>query len=267
MPGICLTGAQLLDCPLYPDGAKLVNALDNVRIVLIEPSHPGNIGAVARAMKNMLVSDLALVQPGDFPHEKATAMASGADDILASARVCDDMVEAIAGCDLVIGTSARTRRLPWPLLGPEAAMQRAWERSQQGQVAIVFGRERSGLTNEELQKCHALVHIPTNPEFSSLNLAQAVQVLVYELSRQSGVTSVPTPRDEGVPLATADEVEGFLEHFEAVMTDIRFLNTAHPKMLMSRVRRLFVRAEMDRNEINIMRGMLSAVERELAKRG
>lgn len=233
-------------------------ALNAVRIVLVEPQHPGNIGAAARAMKAMGLSDLALVAPAVFPHADATARAAGADDLLANAAVHETLEAAVADCRLVLGTSARSRRLPWPLLDPRTAAERAVETAAAGPVAIVFGRERSGLTNAELDRCDAHLQIPCNPDFSSLNLAAAVQVASYELRLAAGA-AVDEP-DEYDPPATAAELEGFYRHLEEVMTAAGFLDPEQPKWLMRRLRRLFARAAPESAEINILRGLLKAVD-------
>ncbi len=229
----------------------------NIRIVLIDTSHPGNIGATARAMKTMSLERLYLVRPGHFPSAEATARASGADDLLAAAVVCDSLDEALAGCRLVVGTSDRQRNLPWPFLTPRQCAARLRAESHHGDVAIVFGREHSGMTNEELERCHALVTIPTNPGFSSLNLAAAVQVIAYELKLTED--DGPVHEEEARDLATADEMASFYDHLERTLTEIGFLDPNHPRMLMRRLRRLFNRAEPDRTELNILRGILSAV--------
>ena len=239
-----------------------MRSIENIRIVLVEPSHPGNIGSTARAMKNMCLNDLALVNPVDFPSDHATAMASGSDDILQAATIHDSMVDAVKDCGIVIGTSARTRRVPWPLLSPKEAVNLAVANKATEKVALVFGRERVGLMNEELEKCQYLVHIPTNPEYSSLNLSQAVQVIAYELMVAAQAGETPEPRDEGVPLATGEQVAGFMEHLQSVLADVEFLDPNQPKTLMRRLHRMFNRIQMDRNEINIMRGILAAVEKK-----
>lgn len=233
--------------------------LNNIRIVLVHTSHPGNIGAAARAMKNMCLSDLVLVQPGIFPSAEATARASGADDLLARARCCDTLEEAIADCELVIGTSARLRSLAWPEFEPRACAQRVREVSAHAQVALVFGREQSGLSNDELDRCHALVHIPTNPEYSSLNLSQAVQVIAYEvyMAQQGGEWQGSPPEAPG---CRADEMERFYAHLEQTMIDLEFYDPANPRQLLRRLRRLFQRVQPDTNEMNILRGILSAAQ-------
>lgn len=237
---------------------KPETALSAVRIVLVEPQHPGNIGAAARAMKAMGLSDLALVAPAVFPHADATARAAGADDLLAAAGVCETLDEAVSDCRLVLGTSARSRRLPWPLLDARDAAARALEAAAAGPVALVFGRERSGLANTELDRCDAHLQIPCNPDFSSLNLAAAVQVVCYELRLAAGA-AVDRP-DEYDPPATAAELEGFYRHLEEVMTAAGFLDPEQPKWLMRRLRRLFARAAPESAEVNILRGLLKALD-------
>lgn len=235
----------------------------NVRIVLVGTTHPGNIGATARAMKNMGLRDLALVRPKYFPHEDATGRASGAEDLLENADVFDSLDDAIADCNFVAGTSARARTIGWPTMAPRECAERILSEAQKGRPAIVFGPEKSGLTNEDLDRCHTLLRIPTDPEFSSLNLAMAVQVLSYELRIAS---LAETPGDSGhdshVPRATAGELEHYYAHLERVLLDTGFLDPENPRQLMRRLRRLFARAEPDQNEVNILRGILSAVERD-----
>lgn len=234
--------------------------LDDIRIVLVETSHPGNIGAAARAMKNMGLSRLYLVQPAQFPHADATSRASGADDILASAIVCDNLDEALSGCTHVVGASARLRSLPWPLVAPRECA--AGVMTQQGQSAIVFGRERSGLTNEELQRCSQLVHIPCNPDFSSLNVASAVQLLCYEMFLASGQAPVASQDDDSEPV-TSEELEGFYGHLEQTLVDIDYLDPDKPRQLMRRLRRLYNRTGLEKTELNILRGMLTAMQKRL----
>ena len=232
-----------------------------IRIVLVGTTHPGNIGAVARAMKNMGIHDLALVGPRFFPHEEATARASGAEDILDNARVVDTLDEAIADCHFVAGASARSRAIEWPTLEPRACAERLVRERGKGPVAVVMGPEKSGLSNEHLDRCHALLTIPTDPSFSSLNLAMAVQVICYELRLALREVSEPPPPE--IPPATAEEMEYFYAHLEAVLTDSGFLDPENPRTLMRRLRRLYIRAEPDQNEINILRGILTAFERSL----
>ena len=233
--------------------------LNNVRIVLVQTSHPGNIGAVARAMKNMCLDQLVLVRPAQFPSADATARASGADDLLARARCCNTLEEAVAECGLVIGASARLRSLPWPEYDPRACAQQVHEASSHTPVALVFGREQSGLTNDELERCHALVHIPSNPDYSSLNLAQAVQVIAYEvyMAQQDGEWQGSPPES---PPCSAAEMERFFAHLEQTVTELGFYDPANPRQLLRRLRRLFQRVHPDNNEMNILRGILSAAQ-------
>jgi tRNA (cytidine32/uridine32-2'-O)-methyltransferase len=247
---------------------------DQVRIVLVETSHSGNIGAVARAMKNMGLGNLWLVNPSSFPDEASYARSAGASDVLDRARVVSSLDEALADCILVMGTSARGRKVPWPVMAPPQAAAMASEHSAKGRVALVFGRENHGLSNDELQRCHYHIHIPSNPDYSSLNLAMAVQVICYELRMQylrgleEGESSpyleaMVAPGDNGwdVPPATVNDVEGFFGHLEQVLVDVNFHRRDNPRQLMSRLRRLFQRARMDEMEINILRGVLSAVQK------
>jgi TrmH family RNA methyltransferase len=232
----------------------------SLRIVLVGTTHPGNIGAAARAMKNMGVTDLALVEPRYFPHAEATARASGAADLLDRATVVDSFEAAIADCVFVAGASARSRSIAWPCLEPRQCAARLHTEARQGSVALVFGPEKSGLSNAELDHCDTLVTIPTDPGFSSLNLAMAVQVLTYEWYR-AGNDQIASDYAPDAPLATASELEYFYTHLEAVLTDLRFLDPDNPRHLMRRLRRLCIRARPDKNEINILRGILAAFER------
>lgn len=246
----------------------------SIRIVLVETSHSGNIGAVARAMKNMGLSNLWLVNPASFPDEASYARSSGASDVLDRARVVPSLDEAVADCVLVMGTSARGRKVPWPVIGPPDAAAQALGHAERGQVALVFGRENSGLTNEELQRCHYHIHIPSDPDYSSLNLAMAVQVICYEVrmlylkgleegSAAPQLRAMTRPGDEGwdVPLAPVSDVEGFFAHLEQVLVDVDFHRRDKPRQLMTRLRRLFQRAGMDQMEINILRGILTSVQK------
>ncbi len=234
--------------------------LDKVRIVLVEPSHPGNIGATARAMKNMGLSQLCLVAPKKFPDQEAFSRASGADDILQRALVVPTLEEGLTQIHQVYATSARSRHLEWPLMQARNAAVQVFESSLS--AAVVFGRENSGLTNAELALCDYHIQIPSAPHFSSLNLAQAVQVVVYELYMASldggGDNSSPEDKEER---ATFDNIEGFHQHLESTLTNIAYLNPQQPKMLMQRLRRLFRRAELLRTEVDILRGILSKVDR------
>lgn len=233
--------------------------LNNIRIVLVETTHPGNIGAVARAMKNMCLSDLALVAPRDFPSAEATARASGADDLLGAARVVASVDEAIADCHRVIGASARLRSVSVPQFPPRDCAAEAAAAATRGErVALLFGREHSGLTNAELGRCHQLVHIPANPGYSSLNIAMAVQVLCYELLLASG--QAPVAEAEAREPVSARQMQGLFEHLEQAMLDIGFSDPRHSEKLMLRLRRLFFRATPDGDDIRILRGILSAAQ-------
>ncbi|WP_455807830.1 tRNA (cytosine(32)/uridine(32)-2'-O)-methyltransferase TrmJ [Pseudomonas koreensis] len=245
--------------------------LQNIRVVLVGTTHPGNIGGAARAMKNMGLSRLVLVDPRIFPSPDADARASGATDILEGAQVVATLEEALVGCRLVLGTSARDRSLPWPMLDPRASGEKVIEQAGDGaKVALVFGREHAGLTNEELQRCHFHVHIPSDPAFSSLNLAAAVQVLSYEVrvawltAAEQGETSRPASA-HSAELATMDEMEGFYTHLEATLVAIGFLDPEKPRHLMARLRRLYGRSEVERSELSILRGVLT--ETQKAARG
>ena len=231
----------------------------SIRVVLVDPKHPGNIGAVARAMKNMGLNELHLVRPKAFPDPEATARASGADDLLDAAQVHEEFEDAIADCGLVVGTSSRQRHLTFDLVEPRECAQLVAEAAQVGNVAIVFGSEKYGLLNVELARCHRLVTIPTAGEYASLNLGMAVQVIAYEilLATRSGA---PMPPPADVPFATAREMELLYGHFDRVLEEINFRDRTGGGQLMARIRRLFNRARLDQNEMNILRGILTAVQ-------
>ena len=237
----------------------------SLRIVLVGTTHPGNIGAVARAMKNMGLSDLFLVNPKHFPHEDATARASGADDVLEAATVVSSLADALTGCVYVVGASARSRAINWPTMAPRDCAERLLLESRAGRVAAVFGPEKNGLNNEDLDLCQTLLTIPTDPAFSSLNLAMAVQILTYELRVASFVDKGASFESEAPP-ASADEMEHFYAHLAGVLEDVGFLDPDNPRHLMRRLRRLFIRARPDKNEVNILRGILSAVDRSRESR-
>ena len=237
--------------------------LTNIRVVLVNTSHPGNIGGVARAMKNMCLHQLVLVDPHDFPSGKARARASGALDVLEQARVVDTLEEAVADCALVIGASARLRSIPWPVLNPRQCAAKTVETAKTAPVALVFGNETSGLSNAELQQCHFLVNIPANPEYTSLNLAAAVQVIAYELQMlacQADEVSSDYLLEQEFAWATNEEMEGLYLHFEEALAALDFYDPENPRQLMRRLRRLFNRVRLDRMEINILRGILSAAQ-------
>lgn len=250
--------------------SRISVSLQNVRVVLVNTSHPGNIGGAARAMKNMGLSRLVLVDPIDFPSPEAVARASGATDVLDGAQVVATLEEALAGCSVAFGTSARDRRIPWPLLDPRETGSACVEQVGQGaEVALVFGREYAGLTNEELQRCHFHVHIPSNPDFSSLNLAAAVQVLAYEVrmawlaasGQPSKSEKLETTSMLNAQQVTADELEHYYGHLEQTLVDIGFLDPAKPRHLMPRLRRLYGRSGISKLEMNILRGILTETQK------
>jgi TrmH family RNA methyltransferase len=240
-----------------------------IRFVLVETSHPGNIGAVARAMKNMGLAQLVLVSPREFPHEEATARAAGADDLLARIRVVSTVAEAIADCSLVFATTARVRDQFFRVLDAREAAARmvAEARVPSQSVAVLFGNERSGLSNEQLLSAQALLRIPANPEYESLNIAMAAQLIAYEIRMaQNDGNSVAMTRE--IPLATAADIERLYAHLEQVMEEVQFRDrTQSGTNLMNRIRRFFNRAELDANEVNILRGILTAVQARRRKAG
>lgn len=235
--------------------------LRNIRVVLVETSHPGNIGAVARAMKNMCLSQLVLVRPKVFPSAEATSRASGADDVLHAAQVVEELGDAIADCTLAVGASARLRSVEWPQLDPRVCAQEVIRTARNTPVALVFGRESSGLTNDELARCRFLVHIPSNPAYSSLNIAMAVQVVTYEIyaavALPAATTTVP---DGSFERATAQQMQGLFQHLHQTIGDIGFTDPSHSDKLMRRLCRLFQKAEPDAKDVNILRGILSAAQ-------
>lgn len=235
--------------------------LANVRVVLVRTTHPGNVGATARAMKTMGLGALTLIAPEQFPSKLATDMAAGADDVLAQARVCATLEDAIADCVCVIGTSARMRRIAWPMLTPKQCAKHLLAEAAGGTVALMFGQERTGLTNAELERCQYVVEIPANPAYPSLNLASAVQIMAYELytaSLAGGAHAAPPTAEHGP--ASAEDMERLFEHLESVLIEIGFLDPANPRLLMRRLVRLFNRAQLDVNDYNILRGILTAVQ-------
>jgi TrmH family RNA methyltransferase len=233
--------------------------LENIRVVLSGTSHPGNIGAAARAMKTMGLTRLYLVNPKVFPAAEATARASGADDVLTNAVVCSEIGEALSGCHLVIGASARSRSIPCPVINPAESARKASAESEQGEVAMLFGCERSGLSNAEIDRCQYLVQIPSNPDYGSLNLAAAVQIICYEILVAHGQPG-PAGDAPGYRPANTDEMERFYQHLEQALIALDFLDPDNPRQLMRRLRRLYGRARPDENEVNILRGMLTAAQ-------
>ena len=237
-----------------------------IRIVLVDSTHPGNIGAVARAMKNMGLCELHLVRPREFPHAEATARASGADDVLAAAVVCDSVGAALQDCGLVLATTSRGRDQYHRVLDVREAAQRAVAEAAVSPVALLFGAERTGLTNEDMRHAHALLRIPTSDEYASLNLAMAVQVVAYEVLRAARDVTPPTLRTQ--PLASAQQMDLLYEHLQAVLNDIDFRDRTQSGVnLMTRIRAFLQRAELDHNEVNILRGILTAVQQRRRRAG
>jgi len=241
------------------------NLFPGVKVILVETSHPGNIGAAARAMKNMGLTELVLVNPLDFPNMKAVFRAASAGDVVRGAQVVETVEEAIADCQLVIGTSARERRIPWPLLSPRECGEKvvtAFEGQQK--VGLLFGRESRGLKNEELQQCQFHVNIPTGEAYSSLNLAMAVQVICYEVLQAKHAGNNDSGRSDqewDLPFADSAAVEYFYDHLEATLIQVGFHDPENPRQLMTRLRRLFNRVRIDRMEVNILRGFLTAINK------
>jgi tRNA (cytidine32/uridine32-2'-O)-methyltransferase len=242
-----------------PDSAT-ADLAQRVRIVLVETSHSGNVGGTARAMKTMGLGRLWLVAPRCKINAEAVARASGATGVLDETRQCATLDEALAGCRLVLGTTARPRTLDWPALEARAAAQKLVTEARTGDVALVFGTERTGLTNEHLDRCHYRVTIPANPDYSSLNLASAVQVLCYEIWVALNDAADMRPETEEARPANADDMTRFYVHLETVLLASGFLDPNNPRHLMRRLRRLFNRARPDENELNILRGILTSVE-------
>jgi len=255
--------------------------LDQIKVVLVHTSHPGNIGSAARAMKTMGLNDLCLVSPKSFPDVQANTMASSAEDLLQKATVVESLPDAIADCQLVIGTSARSMRsLSWSVFEPRKCGEVVAEEitnNKKAKVALVFGRERTGLTNEELSFCHHLVHIPTNPDYSSLNVASAVQILAYECRvsvlaenvgnkstvNKSMANEADVEEEQGEEIVTSKDMQGYYDHLEKLMIETEFLDPKEPRLLMSRLRRLYGRLQISRSEMNILRGMLVAFSKRM----
>lgn len=253
-----------------------MSSLNYIRIVLVHTSHPGNIGGTARAMKAMGLSQLYLVQPNEFPSAEATSRASGADNLLANATVCEDLPSALKGCTHVIGTTARERAITLPVHTPKQ-MSDFVKHSLTGQdgvggeIAIVFGRERSGLTNDEVDCCQSLVSIDSDPNFSSLNLAAAVQVMCYELRCALLEHSALHNESKEVKhaldhLATFDAREQFFEHTQTTIEQLGFFGTSNPELLMRRIRYMYERTQLTQREINILRGIYSAIQNQLSSK-
>lgn len=243
---------------------RTMNPLQSISTVLIRPTHPGNIGGSARALKNMGLGHLSLVAPADTGSSEAIARAADAADVLASARICESLDAALADCHFIVGTTARTRRIEWPTVDPREGAARVLAEAQKGQVALLFGQERSGLTNVELDRCHLLIYIPASPIYPSLNLVCAVQIVAYEIYRTFAGGSVAAAVTEADPVTDADMAR-FYEHLQEVLMQIEFLDPENPRLLDRRLRRLFNRAQLDRNEFNILRGVLTQVQASLRK--
>ena len=248
--------------------SKKINSnelLNSIKVVLVGTTHPGNIGATARAMKNMGIVNMALVEPKEFPSDIATYRSKAAKDVLENAEVFDTLKMAISDCELVIGTSARERKVPWPILNPKDASQEVSRGSLNNKVAVVFGREDRGLTNEELGLCNLHVHIPTDPEYSSLNLSQAVQIMVYEI-RSAILENEGNEGNEGnwdVEFADNDQTERLISHMDELMQEVDFYEIDNPRKLLLRVRRFFKRSRLDVMEVNIFRGLFAAIQKKL----
>lgn len=237
--------------------------LDKIRVVLVGTSHPGNIGSAARAMKVMGLTNLVLVDPACEIDGHTIALAAGAADVVENATIVKTLDEAVADCGFVVGSSARSRTLEWPQLDPRENGIKVIAESEQHPIAILFGRERTGLTNEELQKCHSHVYIPANPDYSSLNLAMAVQTICYEVRMAHLDSQKHATLTEVEAYPRANELEMFYEHLEKVTRQTRFINKNHPGMVMAKLRRLFTRARPEQQELNILRGILSSVEKTI----
>ena len=250
-------------CPRYLQKLRLTVLLSNIRILLVSTTHPGNIGGVARAMKNMGLSDLGLVNPKIYPSEEANARAAGADDLLSNAQVFDNLDAALADRQLVIGASARLRTIAWPQLTPKQCADTISARASL-KSAILFGRERTGLTNEELERCHYLLHIPCNPEFRSLNIAAAVQVVAYELFQAAMATPMAqADGDSEAERANGEEMESFHGHLLQTLFDIGFLHERKSSpTLIRRLRRIFNRSGLEKTDIHILRGILASVQKQ-----
>ena len=251
----------------------MVNKIDvlqliqqNVSFILVGTTHPGNIGAAARAMKNMGIHQMGLVSPKEFPHEKAFFRAKAATDVLEKAIVHKSLNEAISETKLVIGTSARNRKVPWPIVSPREAAEEivSFTKASKDKIAVVFGREDRGLTNDELGLCNLHVHIPSSEEFPSLNLSQAIQIIAYEIRLKALSNEGMLKKQEwDVPLAKNVEIEKLIEHFEELMQDVEFYKVDNPRQLLTRVRRFFKRSKLDHIEANIFRGVFAAIQKKL----
>jgi len=252
---------------MVSENISLMDYSNSIKIVLVGTTHPGNIGAAARAIKTMGLSNLDLVCPKEFPSNEATYRSKAAKDILQKASVYETLLESVSDCEMVIGTSARNRKVPWPVLSPKnASIEINTAVKNSSKVAIVFGREDRGLTNEELGLCNLHVHIPTTEEYSSLNLAQAVQIIAYEI-RMSFIEigNLENNQEWDVDIATSEQTERLIEHMDELMKEVEFYDTDNPRKLLMRVRRFFKRSGIDVMETNIFRGLFSAIQKKLNK--
>lgn len=255
-------------------------ALSDIKVVLVEPTHPGNIGSVARAMKTMGLSSLVLVNPKKFPHYEASKLAAGAESVLEAASVVETVEQAIEGCTLVLGTSVRDREVSWPTKNPRALAEDVFTHINStinSSVALLFGRESSGLTNDELDLCQIQIRIDANPEYSSLNLASAVQIVAYELRMQALACASLTHADaenksiiatgiqQRQTLATHQQKEGYIQHLQSTLEALDFINAKPPTVLMRKLTRLYNKAELTVEEIQILRGILSATEKKITE--
>ena len=238
------------------------SVFSNIRIVLVGTTHPGNIGAAARAMKTMSQDKLYLVNPKEFPSAEASARAAGADDILANAEIYSDLKSAISDCELVITTSARVRSIPWPMVTPRECAEKIIGSGNKS-TAIIFGRENSGLNNEEMELGNMVLKIPVNSKFSSLNLASAVQIVCYEIFLQENNNESFKVFNEKSNFVNQEKMEQLYEHLERTMVDVGYYDRNNPRKLLHRLRRLFNRALLDETELNILRGFLSATQEKL----
>ena len=246
---------------------SLMDYSNFIKVVLVGTTHPGNIGAAARAIKTMGLSKLDLVCPKEFPSNEATYRSKAAKDILEKASIHETLFESVKGCEMVIGTSARNRKVPWPVLNPKNASKEINKAvKNNSKVAIVFGREDRGLTNEELGLCNLHIHIPTNEDYSSLNLAQAVQIVTYEIRMNFlELESLKNDQEWDVELASAEQTERLIEHMDELMKEVEFYDTENPRKLLIRVRRFFKRSGIDVMETNIFRGLFSTIQKKLNK--
>ena len=237
--------------------------LKNIRIVMVNTSHPGNIGAAARAMKNMGLTKLYLVEPKEYPSLEAISRSVGAVDVLDDAVVVKNLDEAISDCVWVAGTSARFRTIEWPILEPRDCVEKALDNIGQSEIAIVFGNETNGLTNEQMERCNVLLHIQTNPEFSSLNIAAAVQVVCYEFRQALVKVKVKSPKGSKHrydTMANATQLEGMYGHIREALDQLEFFGTKNPDVMMRRLKGLFSRAETTQREVSIIRGVCAAIQ-------